>query len=400
MFTGNWGMAVQGPRIDRALAACPDSDAWCRLARVDYHLFAPPEVGADAQLAAELAAELASALEGPALARLLMTKPDDATLQRLAELPRDGLGDGLVHSGGAHPPYEGTWLLGLGLLGGPGIGFGGGLHFVHPDLFYGGHNLGIEAGATTRGSVWLAAAGASAGTVFGYGDLRASRWVQDLWVDDEVLEWRVEGAQAALGPGLRLDALRLTLGARARWDRWDGEALAGHGPELSVSLDHRRGWGSSRRGWYLDSSWRSALTMLGSDYEHLRGQVEARGYVGGPWETVVAGRLLGDRAFVDGAPWYREPVAGGADILRGAPAGRYRGQSLAAVDLEWRRMIAGPLEGVLFGAGAWVQDTGLHPSGGIGLRLLMPPRQLNVVRLDLAVSDAGWAVTTGWGEVF
>jgi hypothetical protein len=36
----------------------------------------------------------------------------------------------------------------------------------------------------------------------------------------------------------------------------------------------------------------------------------------------------------------------------------------------------------------------------VGLRLMMPPAEQNVVRLDLGVSDAGWAVTTGWGEVF
>lgn len=400
MFTGNWGMAVHGPRIDRALAACPADDPWCKLALVDFHLFAPPEVGADAQLAAELAGELATELEGPALARLLMLQAEVGSLQRLAALPRDGLGDGLVGSEGEQPPYEGTWLLGIGLLGGPGLGFGGGLHFVHPDLFYGGHRLALEAGGTSRGSMWLAASGASAGRVFGYGELVASRWVQDLWVDDAAFEWRVEGAQAALGPGLRLDHLRLSIGARARWDQVHGQALAGHGPELGVALDHRRGWGASRRGWYAGSAWRSALSALGSDYDHLYGMAEARGFLGGPWDSVVAGRLLGSRALLNGAPWYLQPAAGGADILRGAPAGRYRGSSLAAADLEWRRMIAGPLEGALFGCGAWVEGTGWHPGGGLGLRLLMPPRQLNVVRLDLAVSDAGWAVTTGWGEVF
>ena len=399
-FTGNWGMAVHGPRIDRALAACPLEDPWCRLAEVDFQLLAPPEVGADPQQALVLAVALQAELEGPALARQLLLERDPEALARLATLPRDGFGDGLLHSAGAAPAYPGTWLLGVGLLGGPGVGFGGGVHFVHPDLFLRGHSLGLEAGGTTRGSAWLAMAGASAGTAYGQGDLVLSRWVQDLWVDDAPVEWRVESTQAALGPGLRLDHLRLEVGARVRWDRIDGVALAGHGPELALALDHRRGWGASRRGWYLASDWRSALGVLGSDYDHLLGGAEARGYAPGPWETVIAGRLQAERAFVGGVPWYLEPTAGGAEILRGAPAGRYRGRSLAAADLEWRRMIAGPLEGVVFGCGAWVEGTGWHPGGGLGLRLLMPPRQLNVVRLDVAVSDAGWAVTTGWGETF
>ena len=400
MFTGNWGMAVHGPRIDRALAACPADDPWCLLALVDFHLLAPAEVGADLALADELARGLEAELPGPAMARQLMMRSDPDALDRLGSQPRDGLGDGLVASGGEPPPYQGTWLLGLGLVGGPGVGFGGGLHFVHPDLFYGGHRLGVEAGATSRGSAWLAASGASAGRLYGYGDGSIARWVQDLWVDDSAVEWKVEGAQAALGPGVQLEHLRLSVGGRTRWDRVDGQALAGHGPELGFALDHRRGWGATRRGWYLGSSWRSALVALGSDYDHLSGQAEARGYLAGPWTTVVAGRVLGSRALVDGAPWYLLPSAGGAEILRGAPAGRYRGRSLAAADLEWRRMIAGPLEGAAFACGAWVQDSGWHPGGGLGLRLLMPPRQLNVVRLDFAVSDAGWAVTTGWGEVF
>ncbi len=399
-FTGNWGMAVHGPRIDRALAACPASDAWCRLAELDFQLLAPPEVGADPQEALVLARALEDRLEGPALARGLLVEPDPEALVRLEALPRDGFGDGLLGTDGAAPAYPGTWLLGLGLLGGPGIGFGGGLHFVHPDLFYRQHSLALEAGGTTRGSAWLSAAGASAGAVFGQGDLTLSRWVQDLWVDDQAVEWKVEGAQAAIGPGLRLGSVRLELGARVRWDRVGGEALAGHGPEAGVALDHRHGWGASRRGWYLGSDWRSALLVLGSDYGHLGGRAQARGYLGGPWDTVIAGRVLGERAFLEGVPWYLEPTAGGADVLRGAPAGRFRGRSLAAADLEWRRMITGPLEGVVFGCGAWVEDSGWHPGGGVGLRLLMPPRQLNVVRLDLAVSDAGWAVTTGWGEVF
>jgi hypothetical protein len=399
-FSGNWGMAAHGPRIDAALAVCPEEDPWCRLALVDFHLLAPAEVGADPQQALALACTLEGELPGPALARQLMVEPSPAALARLAELPRDGLGDGLLISEGAAPPYAGTWLLGLGLLGGPGLGFGAGVHFVHDDLFYGGHDLALELGATSRGSAWLGAAGASAGTVFGHGDLGVSRWVQDLWLEDQAVTWRVEGASASVGPGLRHGALRVAVGARARWDRVGDLALLGHGPELSLSLDRADGWGGERRGWVLQSGWRSAVRALGADYDHLYGSLELRGYAGLPLQGVLAARALGSRAFLDEAPWYRLPTAGGSQVLRGAPAGRYPGRSLAAADLELRRMIAGPLEGVVFGCGAWLEDSGWHPGGGLGLRLIMPPRERNTVRLDLAFSDAGWAVTTGWGEVF
>jgi hypothetical protein len=397
-YSGNLGMAVHGPRIDRALRGCDGADPWCRLASVDYHLLAPSQVGADVAEARALAQALEATLPGPAGARLVMLGERGA--EALEGLDLDGLGEGLLDSGGELPAYPGTWLLGLGLMGGPGLGFGGGLRFVHPDLFLRGHRLGVDVGGTSRGSFWAAAAGASAGTVHGWGDASGSRWIWDLWDEDEVSATTVEGAQGAVGPGLRWGKLRLELGGRWRWDRLDGSAAVGVGPEGSLILDGREGRGSARRGWYLGTSWESALAGLGSGYEHLGGAVEARGYQGGPWESVLAGRVMGERAFVEGVPWYLEPSAGGMDVLRGAPAGRYRGRSLGAVDLEWRRMIAGGLEGVLFGCGAWVEGTGLHPGGGVGLRLMMPPAEQNVVRLDLGVSDAGWAVTTGWGEVF
>ena len=34
------------------------------------------------------------------------------------------------------------------------------------------------------------------------------------------------------------------------------------------------------------------------------------------------------------------------------------------------------------------------------LRLVLPPEALNVVRLDVALSDTAWGVYAGWGEVF
>ena len=54
----------------------------------------------------------------------------------------------------------------------------------------------------------------------------------------------------------------------------------------------------------------------------------------------------------------------------------------------------------MFGNLAYVIDDGLHPAGGLGLRLILPPERLNVVRLDVAVSDSAWTITTGWGEAF
>ena len=80
--------------------------------------------------------------------------------------------------------------------------------------------------------------------------------------------------------------------------------------------------------------------------------------------------------------------------------------TLLALDLEQRWMIYGPLEGVLFASPVVVgrvDDLGspsVHPAGGAGVRFLLPPEELNVIRLDVAISDSGWGVYAGWGETF
>ncbi len=399
-FTGNWGMAVHGPRVDRALQRCPDDDPWCWIARADFEIFAPAEVGAQPERAAELAARARAELPGPAAARCWLAAGEPALLRALQDHPRDGLGDGLLAADGRPPTSPGSWLLGLGLVGAPGLGIGGGLHFVHPDLGWQEHRLGLELGATSRGSAWLGVAAASSGSGYAHGSANLSRWVQDTYDETGASEWLVEGGRFAAGPGLRWGHHRLEPGVALRWDRIEGETAAGPGAQAAHAWDLRSGMGDQRRGSYLGTGVQLSMRDLGADYDHLLGSMDLRGYLGGPAGSVLAGRLLGERAFLPDAPWYRLPSAGGATVLRGAPAGRYRGDSLVALDLELRRMLWGPVEAVVFGAGAWVQDTGLHPAGGLGARLLLPPRGLNTVRLDLAVSDAGWAVTTGWGEVF
>ena len=46
------------------------------------------------------------------------------------------------------------------------------------------------------------------------------------------------------------------------------------------------------------------------------------------------------------------------------------------------------------------EDDGIHPGAGVGLRLLLPPEEINVVRLDFGFSDSGLGIYAGWGEVF
>ena len=180
-----------------------------------------------------------------------------------------------------------------------------------------------------------------------------------------------------------------------RWDDWGEGWLAGHGPSLTLGFDRSQGFGETREGFVVGLS--SDVAALG--YPHWGLTVDLRAYrpgLGG----VTAARLWASGELMKGAPLLRLPTVGGAELHRGAWAGRYRAPFISTLDLEQRWALIGPLEGVVFGNLAYVIDDGLHPAGGLGLRLILPPERLNVVRLDVAVSDSAWAITTGWGEAF
>ena len=173
-----------------------------------------------------------------------------------------------------------------------------------------------------------------------------------------------------------------------------------HAPTLEFTggWEQRRGWGASRSGFAANGSVQRTFPALGADYPLSLAQGTVLGYL--PLAGfVIAGRGHAEIANAS-APFFRLPSAGGADILRGAPYGRYRGAKLAAIDIELRRMLTGPVEGVLFGAAAVVSNWGMHPTAGFGIRLLLPPTRTDGVRLDVGFSEEGWALSTGWSEAF
>lgn len=114
-------------------------------------------------------------------------------------------------------------------------------------------------------------------------------------------------------------------------------------------------------------------------------------------------RLVAAAAPLESSPIWRRPAWGGGEVLRGAALGRLRAPWMTAVVPEWRRPLVGPLGLALFGEAALARgdgQDGLHAGGGLGLRLHLPPRPQNTVRLDLGVSTAGVGLSAGWGEAF
>ena len=367
--SGNLGWMLHGPRADRALQACPVSDPWCDLAEADLDLtLRDLGLGGDVAHAERLARRAATALPEPASDRL----------------------------GWAAQPWPsgpGTWAVGLGVIGGPGLGFGGALRLAHPDLGWRGIRLDLSAMGTSRGAGSLSLGWRTPGEHPAAGALGLSRSVVDLYSDGVAETRLVDQISAYAAPILKRGPASAYGGPLLRLDRERAWA-AGHGLIAGGQLDLRQGG----VGFFARASGELSL----ADYAYGRINVDVR-------ESVRVGPpLLAARLVAEATPWtdedtppWRLPAAGGADVLRGAPAGYYRGRALAGAALELRQELGPTVELVGFGEGVWVQDTGgLHPGGGVGLRLRLPPRPDNTVRLDLGFTDAGWGLVAGWGETF
>lgn len=371
--SGNLGWMVHGPRADRALAACAGADPWCDLAEVDLALtlrdlgLAPlgerPE---------QLTRRAATTLPEPAAER-----------QRWAE-----------DAASAWPPGPGTWTLGVGVLGGPGLGVGGALRFINPDVRFKAVRLDASALLTSRGVAGLGAGLLTPGRIHGRFGLELRRGVVDLYDGDSARSLVVTSAEGWAALGLRGERSALWLGPQGRVDAFEGRMLAGHGAVAGGRLD-----GPSDH-----LSLRGSGELALADYALGRGSLDLRARL--PLgRTTLASRLLGD-----GAPWtdadtplWRLPSVGGSELLRGAPAGRYRGPWLLDGALELREPLGSSLEIAAFTELAWLPgsaEPSPHPGGGLGLRLSLPPRPDNTVRLDLGFTDAGWGLVAGWGEAF
>lgn len=400
--SGSLGLALHGPRADRTLARCPAHEPWCELADADYQLFLHAlGLGGDPARAAMLARRAKARLPGPALARLVWT--GTAPPSALDGVSRDGLGDVLRDHSGRWPTGPGTWALGVGMTGAPGLGLGGTVRFIHPDLGWRAWRLALVVAATTRQAAWASADLTTPGRWWWRVGLRGGWLPVDLYAEDALAETvRAALLEAAITPGVREGAWSAWFGPVARADldgrRWE----RGHGIRAGV------GWvGHAARGWLQGEA-----ALADYRFEELTLELRAsRPALGGSaWF-----RLIGQAAHArtngsgDSAPVWRLPAAGGGVVLRSAAVGRWRGPALAGAVAELRHPLGRALETATFveGATVWAdaadwQPTrpGVHGDVGGGLRLLLPPHPEGTLRLDVAWGDGGFGVTAGWGEAF
>lgn len=392
-YSGNFGAWIHGPGIDRALrqAEGPEAD----LAWMDFHLFAPAFVGASREEAIRLALELQERYPAESAARLYLATLESRWLERLESLEeRDGMGEAFVRSKGKLPRPPASWNLGVGFSGAPGLGIGAGVRFFHQDLR--GWSTELWLGGSTLKSGYAVLRAQSLTPVFAHVDLGGLRGVlYDYASGERETFWR-EAGWAELGPGLRWEAWRLWVAGRWRIDDVGSGQQPGHGVEFGATRDTREGWGAHRRGLYASLQ---GEAVLWGDESHQSVFADVRAFAG-VLRGVLALRGTHQQVMNPEVSFFRLPSVGGMTLHRGAPFQRWRAPRITTLDLEQRWMLWGPVEGVLMTNMAWVSESGLHPAGGIGLRLLLPPEESNVSRLDLAFSDTGWGLYAAYGEAF
>ena len=392
-YSGNFGAWIHGPRIDQALrkAEGPESE----LAWMDFHLFAPAFVGASREEAIRIALELQDRYPAEAAARLYLATGEARWLERLRELEnRDGMGEAFVRTSGSLPGPPASWNLGVGFSGAPGLGIGAGIRFFHQDLR--GWASELWLGGSTLKSGYAVLRAQSLTRVYAQVDLGVLRGLlYDYSSGQRESIWR-EAGWAEMGPGLRFEPWRFWMVGRFRVDDVGAGHQAGHGIEIGAVYDTRKGWGAQRRGLYA-----SVLgeAVLWGDEDHKSVFADVRGFAGA-MGGVLAARGTHQQVLHPEVSFFRLPTVGGMTLHRGAPFQRWRAPRITTLDLEQRWMLWGPVEGVIMTNVAWVSDSGLHPAGGIGLRLLLPPEESNVSRLDLAFSDTGWGLYAAYGEAF
>jgi len=226
------------------------------------------------------------------------------------------------------------------------------------------------------------------------------------------------GAMIALGDNLQLGTYgvytylrdRQAAGIDAASGGAEG-AINGHatGARLELVHDDRDNEFSTRRGG-RETLWTEAwLLQAGQDNARGRaGASVARFFALYAPDLVLATHLEGAASM--GRRAYATSFSlGGADLLRGYLANRFRGDAFVAATLELRFPIWGFVSGVAFADAGRVfrygDESDLHAralglAGGGGLRIGLPPDWLIKLRFDVGFSRDQWGLFFKFNEAF
>jgi hypothetical protein len=146
--------------------------------------------------------------------------------------------------------------------------------------------------------------------------------------------------------------------------------------------------------------------LIGSQHDFGELVLDLRTYRSVTEDQVLALQLYAQVQLGE-APFYKLPMLGGQDMLRGYYEGRFRDEALLAVQAEYRLPLLWRISGVLHAALGQVAKNPLRLgertpkwSLGPGLRLLLNTDERLNLRADLGVCSEGYGIYVGIAEAF
>lgn len=177
------------------------------------------------------------------------------------------------------------------------------------------------------------------------------------------------------------------LGLFGKWDSRDNTFSTGKGTYCALFLNF-------------------FTKALGSDFTFTQLTLDSRKYFPLSATQVLAFQGVFKSGWGD-CPFQTLPMFGGLNLLRGFYEGRYRDQSMLAVQAEYRRPLWGRFGFCGFAGAAQVQSkpgllslSEFHPAGGIGLRYKFNRRENLNVRLDVGFASSSPAFYLTFAEAF
>jgi outer membrane protein assembly factor BamA len=172
------------------------------------------------------------------------------------------------------------------------------------------------------------------------------------------------------------------------------------------SLDSRDNIFAPSSGRFYQTSISVFDGRLGSDYAFFRYHVDLREYI-----PLFAGHVLGVQAVFQAntgePPFYSMPLFGGASLMRGYYAGRYRDRNLLAFQMEyrlpvWRRFGLVGFAGI-GDVSRRLSDFRLETfklSAGLGVRFMIDPGERINIRMDYGFGQESSGFYVGILEAF
>lgn len=391
LTASNLGWAVHGVLGDAALAECPLNDTRCALANVDRELYLSlMGLPADLEYARNLSERLLPHLPEAATARLVWL--ESLPVSALDAFNPDDL-DGVGHCLQKSNSHEwdkgpGGAYIGFGLYGGGQLGLGGSMSWTQPNIDQHGGQLRTSVALTTQYAGGLFVSYTSVGEKWIQVNGNLQRRPFYLYEGDTPSFHLIETGSLSLRPGLRWKT----------GQAWLGPFFRQEGYTINDVNQEWRGIGVSTGAMWKPTDTLQIYTTgeyIEWEYHHLKVDGQLMWIHPSGWASMIEISASPNTE----APWWRLPTVGGGNVLRTAPAHRWRDEFLPSGVLEYRWRPQDTIGLVAFSEVTYAEDS-LHGGGGLGIRIRMPPQPYNTMRFDIGYGDSGWNILFGAEEFF